>query len=295
MEQRQQLGKYLDAVEEWESSGDWDRSEVVPVRRHDKPHPSIYAFGVKAVDGLPGEFADYFRGGIEWHAEHTNEARAAWESLLKRPEAERHYRSTWAAYMLGRSWEDEDTNKAIGYFRETQRLALAGFADHLGLAIASEGQEARLDLERGEFEKAIELYLDTMSAGDKTAVNSLRIAAIKALAHGSNALPALAENPRTRRVITAYLISRGNYDADSRAERQSDDATNAPEKFWTPSMRWLDAVEAANVTDVESAEELALAAYQQGQWEIAQRWIERAPATPTARWLQAKLLLRAAG
>ena len=45
--------------------------------------------------------------------------------------------------------------------------------------------------------------------------------------------------------------------------------------------------------DVDSAEELALAAYQTGQWDSAQRWINRAPASPVAQWLQAKLLLRA--
>jgi hypothetical protein len=293
LEQRQQLGKYLDALEEWESSGDFEVSNGVYTRRHDTPHPSLYAFGLKVTDGLPGEFADYFRGGIEWHAEHTNEARAAWETLLRRPADERHYRSTWAAYMLGRSWEDEDTNKAIGYFRETQRLASAGFADHLGLAIASEGREARLDLQRGEIEKAIELYLDTMAAGDETVFGSLRFAAAKALNRGTNELPALAENPRTRRVITAYLISRREYDGYDYAELRSAEPANEPGTFASLATRWLNAVEAANVTDVESAEELALAAYQRGECETAQRWVDRAPATPTARWLQAKLLLRA--
>jgi len=51
-------------------------------------------------------------------------------------------------------------------------------------------------------------------------------------------------------------------------------------------------VEAANVTDVESAEQLALAAYQSGQWQATQRWLERAKTTPVTEWLGAKLLLR---
>jgi len=51
-------------------------------------------------------------------------------------------------------------------------------------------------------------------------------------------------------------------------------------------------VEEANVRDVDSAEKLALAAYKAGDWEGAQRWIDRARATPAAQWLQAKLLLR---
>ena len=53
------------------------------------------------------------------------------------------------------------------------------------------------------------------------------------------------------------------------------------------------AVEAAGVKDVDSAERLALAAYQAGEFELAQRWIKRAHNTPVAQWLQAKLYLRA--
>jgi len=52
-------------------------------------------------------------------------------------------------------------------------------------------------------------------------------------------------------------------------------------------------VEAANVRDVASAEKLALAAYQAGDWEGAQRWIDRARTSPVSQWLQAKLFLRA--
>jgi hypothetical protein len=52
----------------------------------------------------PSEFADYHRGAFAFHrgVDHYNEARAAWLALLKRPAAERHYRSVWAAFMLGK-------------------------------------------------------------------------------------------------------------------------------------------------------------------------------------------------
>jgi hypothetical protein len=56
--------------------------------------------------------------------------------------------------------------------------------------------------------------------------------------------------------------------------------------------QWLNAVEAAKVTDMESAEQLALAAYNVGKWDYAQRWIERSKPTPVTEWLEAKLLLR---
>jgi len=55
---------------------------------------------------------------------------------------------------------------------------------------------------------------------------------------------------------------------------------------------WLEAVEAAKVNDLAAADQLALAAYQLGRFDLAQRWADVAAATPAARWLRAKLLLR---
>src|SRR4030095_10206196 len=56
--------------------------------------PILSTAAVHVVDGLPAEFADYFRGAIAWHGCATNAAIAAWQSLLKRPESHRRFRST---------------------------------------------------------------------------------------------------------------------------------------------------------------------------------------------------------
>ena len=53
--------------------------------------------------GLPGEFDDYLRGAIAYQRDDPGAARAAWEKLLARPAAERRRRSTWAAFMLGKT------------------------------------------------------------------------------------------------------------------------------------------------------------------------------------------------
>jgi len=73
--------------------------------------------GIVVPDGLPGEFADYFRVASNGPRATHNEARSSWESLLERPAAERHYRSTWAAYMLGRYWQGVDEEKSMQYFK----------------------------------------------------------------------------------------------------------------------------------------------------------------------------------
>jgi tetratricopeptide (TPR) repeat protein len=259
---------------------------AMPDAKSPDPAPGT-APGAVVPDGLPGEFADYFRGCIEWSSRYTNEARATWESLLERPAAERHYRSTWAAYMLGKYWQGVDDEKSTQYFQQVQALAAAGFTDRLGLAGASVGWEAKAELHQKHFDRAIQLYFQQLAAGDRTATVSLRLTAGKALGNGGDQLASLAANAECRRLITAYIISRGDlerlYEDLPEGVRESSESIVG---------RWLDAVEAANITDVESAEQLALAAYQSGQWQAAQRWLERAKTTPVTEWLGAKLLLR---
>jgi hypothetical protein len=268
-----------------------DTSQVV--QTNPPTFPDIFV-----MPGLPAEFAGYFAGAVAWRKGDTATARAAWERLLQLPASERKYKSTWAAYMLGMVCIADTNNptlaaedRAIGYFRQVRDLAQNRFADSAGLAAASIGREAQIQLRRKNYEQAIELYLEQFAAGDAGAVNSLRFAAAHAL-DATNSTPAqlkmLALNPRTRHVITAYLISRNPYTDPREAETDPQ-----AKQFFDRTTAWLEAVESANVKDVESAGQLALAAYQAGQMEIAQRWVNRARSEPVAQWLQAKLFLRA--
>lgn len=226
------------------------------------------------VAGLPGEFATYFRGSIAWRSGDHATARYEWESLLNQPTAERHFKSTWAAFMLGKLLSDTEPEKAIECFQQARALAAAGFADSSGLAASSVGWEARVHRKQGDFGKAIELYLEQHASGDDTALNSLRFVAREAL-RGSGNLSALTTNRLVRRVITAFAIS------------------DAEHKVQEHIPKWLDAVEKSTPTDADEAEMIALAAYRGGRFEAAQRWIKRAPSTAVTLWLQAKLHARA--
>jgi tetratricopeptide (TPR) repeat protein len=249
--------------------------------------PSIPVI-VQVVKGLPPEFADYFQGFIAWQhpaLTDTQAARVDWERVLARPESERRYKSTWAAFMLGKSWEKEDPEKAIGYFEQVRQFARQGFHDTLGLAAASLGLEAKVYLQQTNYEAAIEMYLDQMASADPTATNSLALAAERALGDGLDSVRPLAKNPRTRKVITAYVISRRLNEFVFTA-----DQPGAPQ---SPTGNWLLAVEEAGIKDMDSAEALALAAYRVNDMDTAGRWIKRAPGSPLCQWLQAKILLRA--
>ena len=281
--ERQKLQQFVDAFAEWKDSApvEWVDGE----ERRGEPTASQPAFpSITVLSGLPGEFADYFDGAISWSNPNVPDktaARQAWEKILNRPAAERQYKSTAAAFMLGRSWESEDPKKARAYYRQVRDLAAQGFADPTGLAAAGIGWEARLALRANEFQTAIELYLDQYAAGGSGAGESLRIALGRAVNAGPKALAPLALEPKTRRLVTAFLIS--DLHSNHSAASNGDPTTKA----------WLEAVERAGVNDVQSAEQFALAAYQADDMPAALRWVKRAGDSPVALWVEAKLFLRA--
>ena len=274
----------------------------------------VRAQNLTPTPGLPAEFVDYFRGSIAWHQDKMEDARAAWLKLLARPPRERHFKSTWAAFMLGKSWEEDNRSKAIHWFQEVRHLATNGFADSLGLAASSLGWEARLHWREGRYAQAVELYLQQAATGDLTAVGSLQFTAERALALGDEALRPLAKHPQAQRVLTAYVISGGfrdpPIDIDGAVKDQvlrllEKAAAKLPQTtalglapatwhhFQTPAKLWLEAVERAEVKDIVAAERLALAAYQTGDFAAANRWLTRAGESALGHWLRAKVALRA--
>ena len=110
---RQALSDHAQAVDSWMQSR-WFGDGTSPA-------PTLGA--VPAVpEGLPGEFADYLRGAIAYRQGDEAAARRAWQGLLGRPPEERPMRSTWAAYMLGRSHAGSDPARAADWFRQAAGL-----------------------------------------------------------------------------------------------------------------------------------------------------------------------------
>ncbi len=259
----------------------WCFTEVKGAEDERTPEPQ---FNLPAIpDGLPGEFEDYLRGAIFYHQGDGKKAIEVWDGLLGRPAKERIYRSTWAAFMIGKALRiiPAQQERTIEWFRYVRELAKEGFVDSLGLASSSLGWEALELLDLGQYDQAIELYVAQMATGDPTALTSLQLTACQVLGkENPDILAQVAGSPTGRRVITAYVISRGGrFHSKPRVE---------------VVRRWLAAVEAANVDVVEEADCLACAAYQAGEMELAGRWVALAPSDAIiARWIRAKLLLRA--
>jgi len=240
------------------------------------PPPPAPAPALTVPDGLPGEFADYLRGAIAYRQNQPDAARQAWQALLQRPADQRRNRSTWAAYMLGRSALTENPAEARRWFQQTRDLAKEGYADRLGLAAASLGWEAQLELAQGHYAPALEAFRVQLEAGDPAAPISLLLAARRTVSKADpEARAECAKNPTARRLVTGYLLS-------------ASQLKDSPEthKTWLDSFKTVDA-------PAEDADRLAWAAYQIGHFELARGWLDKAPAqAPIAQWLRAKLLLR---
>jgi hypothetical protein len=248
--------------------------------------------GMPLPADTPAELADYLQGAIAFHCGQITEARTAWEKLLARPAADRHFRSIWAAYMLGRmaAWDAAtDEAKCVEAKRWLQRvrtLAQEGCEDRLNLVGLSYYWEGTLE---NEDEKAAQLYCLSFLSGCPWSVEALRSIGDSLLSkHEETALRDAASVPLLRQLVTICTVTRYTrrpYDWDDPADE------SVRKDFAAP---WLDAINAAHLQSVEDADRLAWLAYEAGDFAVAARWLEKAPAeAPIAQWMRGKLALRA--
>ena len=233
---------------------------------------------------LASEFADYHRGALAFHREGGEAAVPIWKALLERPAAERHYRTIWALYMLGRqAIEDKNWDEAHAWFAKTREAARAGFADSVGLVAGACGWDAYAHLQEEHYPEAAKLYFTQLAGGDISAVNSLHVVMEEVFKAGVDFAP-LVRDPMFQRLGIAGAVCGVSPFSDSQSGDQKDADMTA---------RWLHALEAARVKNVPDADRVAWMAYVRGDYARAQRWLARADANaPFALWLRAKFALR---
>lgn len=262
---------------------------------------------------FPSEFADYHRGAGAYRRgrEHWEEARRAWEDLLKRPEAERHYRSAWAAFMLGKLALKSDDPAAVDWFQRTRVLAQSGFADSLGMAADSYGWEGRSEWKQDHPEKAAPLFLTQLALGDESAIVSLKAlvpdrAPVEGMLNfgpepdeqsqwdatqlqaAQNKVAAAwdraARDPLLRRLLTAHILALASV---------PDEFVYEPDRQPNRCQRWLELISTLKLSQLQDAEYLGWVAYNTGDYTGAERWLQLARAdSPAGLWLRAKLQRR---
>jgi hypothetical protein len=261
------------------------------------------------------EFADYHRGAHAFQNKQWDEARTAWENLLKRPEQDRHYRTVWAAFMLGKlALKTEDYPTASQWFQRTREFAKAGFGDSLGLAADSYGWEGRGEWKQDHPEKAAPLFLTQFALGDFSAFISLkalipdRDPVDGILNYGPRSaedagnwteeqkreeeqkeiakLKIAAKDPLLRRLVTVHILATSTSPDADFPER-----SNAPVNRCA---RWLEIIKESNLDRLEDAEYLGWVAYDNGDYKGAAHWLDLSKGeSAAALWLKAKLQRRA--
>lgn len=263
-------------------------SDVLPSSSAAPPSPSAAPSATAAAapsfpDEFPSEFAQYHHGAFAYRSGETTEMQSAWNALLTRPAPERKYRTTWTEYMLGKAaLENMAAAEARAHFQKTREAAKTGFVDSLGLAAASLGWEAMIELGAEHYPEAARLYLEQLATGDVTAVNSLRALMDQLVGRQSDLTPLMGD-PLMQRLATAMRLSGmgifGGYE-------MADDQTS-------PSHRWLELLEQADAKQVKDADCVAWMYYQKGDYKAAERWLKIAVAdSGYSLWLKAKLALR---
>jgi hypothetical protein len=261
------------------------------------------------------EFADYHRGAHAFQNKQWDEARTAWENLLKRPEQDRHYRTVWAAFMLGKlALKTQDYPAATQWFQRTRELTKAGFADSLGLAADSYGWEGRSEWKRDHPEKAAPLFLTQLALGDSSAFVSLKALIPDRdpidgmLNYGPRSaedagnwteeqtreeeqkeiakLKIAAKDSLLRRLVTVHILATSTSPDADFPER-----SNAPVNRCA---RWLEIIKESNLGRLEDAEYLGWVAYDNGDYKGAAHWLDLSKGeSGAALWLKAKLQRRA--
>ncbi len=273
----------------------------------------------KTTDTLPeefaSEFADYHRGALAYRLKEWDKATKAWEELLSRPAGERHYRTVWAAFMLGKVALKTGSAEAVQWFQRTRDLAREGFADSLGMAADSYGWEGRSEWKQNHPDKAAKLFLIQLALGDESAIVSLKALIPDRepmegmLNYGPESeerqgwsaeqkkadeqktlfdLKTAAKDPLLRRLVTAHIL------ATESSTALSEEGSWAETPRASRCSRWLSVVKEAHLDQVEDAEYLGWVAYTDGKYQDAAHWLDLAKSdTPAACWLRAKLQRRA--
>ncbi len=229
------------------------------------------------LQAIPKEFAMYCRGAIAHRKGDKNAAEREWKTLLELPGEERAYRSTWAAYMLAKTALADDPETSERYFAQVEELANAGFHDTLQLAGESYGWQARAELQMGDYAAAIQHYALSLKSAKNSDryrwCNSLKFAC-QAACQAEQFDMRLTADPLCRRLIVAWLLS--------------------DHELWGRIGRWNAALREGGVEGpFPDADRLAWASYLAGDIEMAQHWVDTAdPASPYAKWVRSKLLLR---
>jgi hypothetical protein len=303
---------HLHAVEEsqWDEGNDTrEKAEAIGLNADEAKKVQMMraAPGASAAAtmgaGLAPELLDYTLGAIAFKAGDMAAAAARFRSVLALSPVERPRRGLWAQYMLGRVLAaGGDTDHAIAAFETLRERALSGAADPLGLAVASFGEQARIQWHHGNVVDAMKSYAAQAAHGSRSGRASLLFVARSILAH-PDLLDKALYDPLSQRLLAAYFYARSGEFAqdwpaagskvDPDAEASDAAGASAARKSSTSVdiEGFLAAVQRHGLDHFDGADRLAAGAYRAGHYPLAAQLAAKST-TPLAAWVRAKLALR---
>lgn len=115
-------------------------------------HASDDASGMKAGQGLPPAILHYTVGALDFHNGNPQAAIDQFQSVLALSDKDKRPRAVWAAYMLGKTFALSGDQRADQMFQLARELGRQGLPDPLGLAVASYGEQAKVQLQAANAE-----------------------------------------------------------------------------------------------------------------------------------------------
>lgn len=259
------------------------------------------AAAAAAGAGLPMAVRLYIAGAVDFRNSRFDMALKYFDAIDGLPAEQRSVRAVAAAYMKGRVHQaNGNTEAARAAFRATRAAAEAGAPDPMGLAVASYGEEARVDLVEaglitsvpwpievtGEEAKVasliaegVQLYAEQVARESKHGFASLRMVAPMIIGE-PELLDRMIKDALVRRLVVAYAVARldGLWETDLTSDEMIARVLEAALKLPTP-------------TGGEEIDRLALLAYHAGRYDAAERLTARTD-RPLGLWVRAKLALR---
>jgi len=229
---------------------------------------------------VPLEFSLYLRGAVFYHNNDFKEAIKIWKALLNLPEGNRLYKSTWACFMIGKSYLSMRNQKeAIKYFELTRKYKEQGYKDSLNLTEESYGWQALAEYELGDYASSINHYSEILD------INSLNKVCSRTLEQNENIIIKVIKNETAREVLASWLVSHW-WESFYYGRAEATEITKA--------QVFLDAIEQANIKgEIKNADRIAWLYYNIGDFKNTKRWLDLSNyKTALSQWIDIKLLLR---
>lgn len=248
----------------------------------DQPEENLYLeLDYEWALGVPEEFALYLQGALVYFSNDFEGAIRNWKELLELPEEERKFKSTWAAFMIGKAYLNiYNQVDAVEFFEKTRQLAEQGFKDSLNLRRESIGWQALAELEQGDFVSSVLYYAMVLD------LESLRRVMDKIYSGENDVFNQIVKDDVSRDIVIAWTAANASLWNDYYFDSKGIEAKRY-EKFG----KLIDGIKKDK--KFFNADRMAWLFYNRGEIERAKKWLQYAQNDSLlAKWIDAKITLR---